>query len=217
MAELRILLADDHAMVRDGIKAMLASDPVLEIVGEAENGTEALAKIRKLRPDLVIIDVTMPQMNGTEVVNKIKRHQPGMKVIVLTMHKSEAHVRSALDAGADAYLLKEDAQPDLLAAIASVKSGGTYLSPKVCRAVITGYLGQSPVEDSVTSWKGLTDRERLALKLVAEGKKNREIAECMNISIKTVEKHRANVMRKLNLGSVIELAEYAVAHGLVAR
>jgi len=217
MAELRILLADDHAMVRDGIKAMLASDPVLEIVGEAENGTEALAKIRKLRPDLVIIDVTMPPMNGTEVVNKIKRHQPGMKVIVLTMHKSEAHVRSALDAGADAYLLKEDAQPDLLAAIASVKSGGTYLSPKVCRAVITGYLGQSPVEDSVTSWKGLTDRERLALKLVAEGKKNREIAECMNISIKTVEKHRANVMRKLNLGSVIELAEYAVAHGLVAR
>ena len=213
---LRILLAEDHAILREGIRSLLASVPDLEVVGEAEDGLKAVAQAKQLQPDLVLVDLSLPLMNGTEVIGQIKLRNPGTRVIVMTVHKSDEHVRAALDAGAEGYLLKDDSYQDLLAAIRSVVAGGTYLSPKICGRVVSGYLGQAPERGTGVPWDTLTDREREVVKLVAEGFKNREIAEHLCVSLKTVEKHRANVMRKLDLHSAAGLTAYAFENGLVA-
>ncbi len=215
MSTLRILLAEDHAILREGIRSLLASIPEFEVVGEAEDGLQAVAQAKQLEPDLVLIDLSMPLMNGTEAIRQIKHRTPVTKVVVMTVHKTDEHVRAALDAGAEGYLLKDDRSQDMLAAIRSVVAGGTYLSPKICGRVVSGYLGQASTQGAGLPWDALTDREREVLKLVAEGCKNREIAEHLCVSLKTVEKHRANVMKKLDLHSAAGLTAYAFENGLV--
>ena len=217
MSKLRILLAEDHTILREGIRSLLASSPELEVVGEAEDGLQAVAQAKQLEPDLVLIDLSMPLMNGTEAIKQIKLRNPATKVVVMTVHKSDEHVRAALDAGAEGYFLKDDRSQDLMAAIQSVVAGGTCLSPKICGRVVSGYLGQTSTQGAGLPWDALTDREREVLKLVAEGFKNREIAEHLCVSLKTVEKHRANVMRKLDLHSASELTGYAFENGLVGK
>jgi len=216
MGKVRILLAEDHAILREGIRLLLETVPDLEIVGEARDGLEAVAKARQLQPDVVIIDLSMPNLNGTEAIHQIKQRDPQICAIVLTMHHSDEHVHAALGAGADAYLLKDESRHDLLAAISSVRAGGTYLSPKVATRIVTGYLRRLPPDGSHATWDALTHRERQVIKLVAEGHKNREIAQTLCIGMKTVEKHRASVMKKLNLHSTAALTGYAIANGLVA-
>jgi DNA-binding NarL/FixJ family response regulator len=217
MAKQRILLADDHAVLRAGIRTLLDLEADMEVIGEAEDGLQAIAQANKLQPDLVVIDLSMPLMNGTDAIRQIKTRHPDMKVIVMTVHKSDEYVRTALDAGANGYLLKDDSHHDLLTAIRSVALGGTYLSPKVCGKVVRGYLVNDAVGGVGLSSDMLTEREREVVKLVAEGYKNREIAEHLSLSIKTVEKHRANIMRKLDLHSASELTAYAIENGLVSR
>lgn len=212
---MRILLVEDHAIIRAGVKSLLSSEPELEVVGEAEDGMQAVALTKSLKPDLILMDLSMPLLNGTEAMKQIKARHPEIKVIVLTMHKTDEYVRATLNAGANGYVLKDDTHQDLLAAIKSVENGGTYLSSKVCAHVVSGYLGSASPQGFRSSWETLTDREREVMKLVAEGHKNRDVAEKLFISVKTVEKHRANVMRKLDLHSTAALTTFAVENGLV--
>jgi two-component system, NarL family, response regulator NreC len=217
MTKTRILLAEDHAILREGIRSLLSAVAGLEVIGEAEDGRQAVQAARDLQPDLIVIDLSMPLLNGTEAIRQIKRRQPQIRAIVMTVHKSDEYVRATLDAGADGYLLKDDSHHDLLAAIRSVTAGGTYLSPKICGRVVSGFLGQASPQGPGLAWDALTDREREVLKLVAEGHKNREIAERLCVTVKTVEKHRANVMRKLDVHGAAGLTAYAMENGLVTR
>ena len=219
MAKHRILLAEDHAILRDGLRILLASEPDLEVVGEADDGQKAVHQSNVLQPDLVLMDLSMPRMNGTEAIAGIKRRHPDIKILALTVHKSEEYVRAALDAGADGYVLKDDSRQELLTAIRSVLAGKSYLSPGVCGKVVTGYLGRGAADPQARGgpWDTLTEREREVVKLVAEGYKNREIAAFLSVSIKTVEKHRSNLMRKLDLHNASALTAYAIENGLVGR
>ena len=217
MMKTRILLAEDHAILREGIRSLLCAVPGLEIVGEAEDGRQAVSLAKELVPDLMIVDLSMPLLNGTEAIRQIKRRHPQIRAIVMTVHRSDEYVRATLDAGADGYLLKDDSHLELLAAIRSVGAGGIYLSPKICGRVVSGFLGQGAQPGAGIAWSALTDREREVLKLVAEGHKNREIAERLYVSVKTVEKHRANVMKKLDVHGAAGLTAYAIENGLVAR
>ena len=218
MTKTHILLAEDHVILREGIRAILTMDPELEVIGEAGDGMQAVVMARELQPDLVLMDLSMPLLNGTEATRQIKQRFPQIRVIVMTVHKTDEHVRASLHAGADAYLLKEESHRELLTAIASVNAGGTHVSPIVCGKLVTGYLGQSTTPDgAAVTWDTLTEREREVVKLVAEGYKNREIGERLCVSVKTVEKHRANVMRKLDLHSAAALTAYAIGNGLVTQ
>lgn len=213
----RLLIAEDHAILREGLRALLASTPELEVVGEAGDGKEAIERARELEPDVVLMDLSMPNMNGTEAIRAIKRRQPQTKIIALTVHKSEEHVRATLDAGADGYVLKDDSHLDLINAINSVCSRKTYLSPGICQSVVSGFLSQGATaqESNTHSWDRLSERERVVMKLIAEGRKNREIAEYLSLSLKTIEKHRSSVMRKLDLHSASALTAYAIQNGLM--
>ncbi len=216
MTKLRVLIAEDHAIVRDGLRALLNNNPDLEVVGEAEDGREAVQLANQLEPDLVLMDLSMPKANGTEAIRTIKVRHPKTKIIALTVHKAEEYVRTTLEAGADGYILKDDSQHDLLAAIRSVTRDHTHLSPGIAQNVVMGYLGQKPAADSTRSWSQLTHRERGIVKLIAEGFKNREIADYLSLSPKTVEKHRSNVMRKLDLHNAQAVTAYAIQNGLMA-
>ena len=209
----KILIAEDHAILREGLRALLSASPELEIIGEAEDGKEAIDLARQLKPHLVLMDLNMPNINGTEAMRAIRRHNPAIKIIALTVHKTEEYVRATLDAGASGYVLKDDTHHDLLTAIASVRKGKVYLSPGICDQVINGFLGPAT---SPSSWSQLTVREREVTKLIAEGKKSREVAEYLSVSLKTVEKHRSNLMRKLDLHSISEITKYAIANSLVS-
>jgi DNA-binding NarL/FixJ family response regulator len=211
-----VLIADDHSILRAGLCALLSSCPDLEVVGEAKNGLEAIEKARQLRPQIILLDLSMPLVNGTEVIRTIKQRSPETRIIALTVHKTEEYIRAALDAGADGYVLKDDTSSDLLTSINNVHRGKTHLSPGICEQVINGFLDNSTIHPSQRSWDRLTLREREILKLVAEGNRNREIAGRLSVSIKTVEKHRSNVMKKLNLRGVSALTAYAIEHRLIA-
>lgn len=215
MPKQEILLAEDHTILRDGIKALLSGNPDLVVIGEAENGREAIQRSQELQPQIILMDLSMPNINGTEAIRAIKQRNPSIKIIVLTVHKSEEYVRSALEAGADGYVLKDDSQQDLLAALASVQKDRVYLSSGICGKLIDGYLDRSTSAQPARSWDQLTVRERQVLKLVAEGKKNREIATYLSISLKTVEKHRTNLMRRLDLHSASALTTFAIDNGLL--
>jgi DNA-binding NarL/FixJ family response regulator len=212
----RLLIVDDFPIFRSGLHAILSSANHLEVIGEAENGSRAVQKSSELKPDLILMDLTMPVMNGTEAIGIIKQRQPGIKIIALTEHKSHDHVQAAFEAGANGYVLKDDTSDSLLAAISSVLSGQVYITPGVCDTILGGFLGYSENARSAVSWCRLTVREREVMKLVAEGYKNREIASHLSLSIKTIEKHRSNLMGKLNFRSVSELTSYAIEHSLVA-
>jgi DNA-binding NarL/FixJ family response regulator len=209
----RIVIADDHAILREGLCALLAAEGDLEVVEQVDNGRDALRAVASHRPELVLMDLSMPKTNGTEAIRHIKKRYPDTKIIALTVHKADEYINAALEAGAEGYLLLTE----LLTAIRRVLSGKRYLSPSVADKVVSRYLGQQTVPHATTSWETLTHREREVIKLVAEGYKNREIAEYLSISPKTVEKHRANLMKKLGLRSAADVTAYAIEKGLVTR
>lgn len=212
----RILIAEDHTLIREGLRALLTSASEFEVIGEAEDGRQAVQLVEELAPDIVLMDLTMPRMNGMEAIAEIKRRCPETKILVLTVHKTEEHILAVLKAGAEGYVLKDDSHSALVAAIKSIVEGKTYLSPGVAERVIEGYLeGQKKIREK-TSWDTLTQREREVLKLIAEGYKNQDIAEFLCISSKTVEKHRANLMKKLDLHSVSALTSFAIDKGLIS-
>lgn len=213
----RIVIAEDHTILREGLRSLLSSHPEFEIVGEAEDGREAIRCVEKFKPDLILTDLSMPRMNGMEAVQEIKRQNPQTKVLVLTVHKTEEYILSALKAGADGYLLKDSTHVELVMAVKKVLSGKPYISPEVSERVIEGYLEGRKRVRSKTSYETLTSREREILKLIAEGYRNKEIADDLCISVKTVEKHRANLMEKLNLHNVQTLTAFAIEKGLVSR
>lgn len=206
----KILLADDHVLVRQGFKMILSAQPDLEIVGEAGNGREVLELAEKLQPDLVIMDVTMPELNGIEATRRLADVAPRARVLALSMHKDAVYVREILRAGARGYLLKDSADADLIAAVRSIAKGEAWLSPAVSDAVLTDY--RRHVTDPLDL---LTSREREVLQMIAEGKTNKEIATTLNLSVYTVEAHRGRVMEKLNLHSTGELVRFALRAGLI--
>lgn len=211
----RIFIAEDHTIMRDGLRSMLSLNPDFEIVGEAEDGREVIRNIGQSKPDLIIMDLSMPRMNGMEAIKEIKKLSPETKILVLTVHKAEEYILPTLKAGADGYMLKYDTQAELMTAIKSVLRGKSYLSPGVSQKVIEGYLEGYKTIKTESPWDTLTPREREVLKLIAEGYKNREIADHLCISVKTVVKHRSNLMEKLDLHSISALTTFAIEKGLV--
>ena len=215
--KVRIVLADDHTILREGLRALLSADPNFEIVGEADDGREAVRCVEKLGPDLLLMDLSMPRMSGMDAISEIKKRYPETKIIALTVHKTEEYLLTTLQAGVDGYVLKDATHDELVMAIHNVMAGKRYLSPGISEKVIEGYLEGKEDSLSVSSWQKLSQREREVLKLIAEGYKNKEIAEDLCISLKTVEKHRANLMKKLDLHNAAGLTVYAVEKGLVSR
>lgn len=214
MGKKRIVIAEDHTILREGLKALLSQDPDLEIAGEARDGLEAVRVISDLKPDLALMDLSMPKMSGIDAIREVRRCCPETRILVLTVHKNEEYVIASLKAGANGYLLKESTHQELMQAVTHVLDGRPYLSPGISDTIISGYLAGR--KDEVHSpLDMLSQREKEVLKLVAEGHKNREIAEFLFISVKTVEKHRDNIMKKLDLHSTLELAKFAMEHGLV--
>ena len=211
----RIFIVEDHTLLRAGLRALLSQDPDLEIVGEADNGRDAIRAIGLLAPHLVLMDLSMPGMNGIEAMMDIKRRNPDTRVLVLTIHKTDEYIHESLRAGADGYILKDATHDELRVAIRSVLNGKTYLSPDISGKVIYGYLGVGKAANVGSSWDTLTHREREVLKLVAEGHPNKYIADYLCLSIKTVEKHRSNLMKKLDLHNASTLTSYAIEKGLV--
>lgn len=212
----RIFIVEDHTLLRAGLRALLSQDPDLEIVGEADNGRDAIRAVGLLAPHLVLMDLSMPGMNGIEAMQDIKRRNPETRVLVLTIHKTDEYIHESLRAGADGYILKDATHDELRVAIRSVLNGKTYLSPDISGKVIHGYLGTGKAAHVGSAWDTLTHREREVLKLVAEGHPNKYIADYLCLSIKTVEKHRSNLMKKLNLHNASTLTTYAIEKGLVA-
>ena len=212
-----IVIADDHTLFREGLRALLSIHEDLHVLGEAENGQEALRAVEKHKPDLLLMDLSMPKMGGLEAIKEVKRQEPGTKVLVLTIHGTEEFVLEALHAGASGYILKDATHDELVLAIRSVLREKRYLSPDISAKVIEGYIDGRKAVKSGSTWDSLTLREREVLKLIAEGRKNKEIAEILVISAKTVAKHRANLMNKLDLHSASALTAYAVDRGLLAK
>jgi DNA-binding NarL/FixJ family response regulator len=212
-----ILIAEDHTILREGLRSLLNTDQNFEVVGEAEDGREAIRISEKLIPDLVLMDLTMPKMNGLEAIKEIKKRSPGSKILVLTVHKTEEYILAALEAGADGYVVKDATHSELIMAMEKVLSGSRFLSPDISEKVINGYLQGRRALKTKTSWDTLTQREREILKLIAEGYKNKEVADYLFISVKTVEKHRANLMRKLNLHNAAALTALAIDKGLIEK
>ena len=207
---IRILLADDHALVRQGLSMLLAAQPDMQIVGQAGNGREAVELGEKLHPDVAVIDVAMPELNGIEATRRMAESSPRTRVLALSMHKDSVYVREILRAGARGYLLKDSVAADLVSAVRSVAAGEGYLSPAVSDAVLDDYRRHvtNPVDL-------LTSREREVLQMLAEGKTNKDIAGILSLSVYTVDAHRGRIMEKLNLHSINELVRFAVRNGLI--
>jgi len=212
MKKIRIFIVEDHQIFREALISLLRQDEGLNIVGSEGNPQEAVNRISDARPDVVITDLSMPQLRGQQLIETITKRNPEIKTIVLTMHKSEEHVRSSLNAGANGYVLKDDTHQDLIVAIHSVIKGDSYLSPGICTNIVHGYLDSSGQFSAITTGKKevLTKRERQIIKLIAEGESNGAIAALLSISSKTVEKHRSNIMKKLNLHNTATLTKYAI-------
>ena len=213
----RVIIAEDHTILREGLRALLSADPRFEVVAEAEDGRAAIESCENYLPDLLLVDLSMPRMNGLEVIKELKKQNSAMKIIALTVHKTEEYILATLQAGADGYVLKDATHSELMMAMEHVIAGKRYLSPGVSEKVIEGYLEGKRTLKSKTAWDALTSREREILKLIAEGYRNKEIAGDLCISSKTVEKHRANLMKKLDLHNAAELTAYAMEKGLVVK
>ena len=207
---IRVLLADDHAMVRKGFRLILEAQPDIEIAGEAGNGREAVELAEKLHPDVVVMDVAMPELNGIEATRRLAASSPHTRVLALSMHKDSVYVREILRAGARGYLLKDSIDTDLINAVRAVAKGDGYISPGVSDAVLSDY--RRHVTDPLDL---LTSREREVLQMIAESKTNKEIAVALNLSVYTIDAHRGKIMEKLNLHSTGELVRFAVRHGLI--
>jgi DNA-binding NarL/FixJ family response regulator len=210
-----IFIVEDHRLFREGLKAMLSLEPGYEIIGEAEDGLEAVRLIRKSKPDLVLLDLSMPRMNGFSVLREIKGAMPEVKILVLSIHESDQYVLQAFEALADGYAIKDSSREELRVAIRSVLEGKKYISPGIADSVLEGYLDGRKTLKTKSAFDTVTEREKEILKLLGEGYQNKEIAELVHISVKTVEKHRANIMAKLDLHNAAALTAFAFEHGLI--
>lgn len=211
MEKIRILVADDHALMRDGIRAILKLSGDMEVVGEAEDGRQAIEKAEELQPDVIVMDIAMPNLDGLEATRRIKKKQPKIKVLALTQYENREYVFTAIKAGADGYLPKKAAGPELAVAIRALYRGESFLYPTAAAALIKDYLRHATEEP----YDRLTAREREILKLIAEGRKSKEIAEMLSISLKTALGHRTKIMQKLDIHNRTELIKYAMHKGLV--
>jgi DNA-binding NarL/FixJ family response regulator len=210
-----IFIVEDHQLFREGLKSMLGRREDVEIIGEAEDGLAAVREIRKQKPELVLLDLSMPKMGGISVMKEIKRELPETRILALTIHESDQFVLEAFEAGADGYCIKDASRQELMLAIDSVLEGKTYISPDISDQVMEGFITSRQTLKKASSWEGVTQREREVLKLLAEGYTNKEISDFLHISVKTVEKHRSNLMGKLDLHNVARLTSYAIDKGLV--
>ncbi len=213
----RIVITEDYTILREGLRALLSSSPDLEIVGEAEDGQAAIRLVEKLKPTLVLMDLSMPKMTGMDAIREIKRRSPRTKILVLTVHKAEEYIVAAFETGADGYALKDASQSELEVAVRSVLQGKRYISPGISDKLIGGYLEGRKKAKPTTSWDTLTRREKEIVKLIAEGHRNKQIADYLCISVKTVEKHRANLMKKLDIHNIQSLTALALEKGLISR
>ena len=212
---LKILLADDHKIVRDGLKSLLKKEDGMEVVGEADNGRKTVQLARDLEPEIIIMDISMPDLNGVEATRQILADSPDVKIIALSMHSDKRYVRAALSAGASGYLLKDSAFEELVEAIRTVDTGRFYLSTGVVGVVVKDYVGSQANKEALTS-DLLSAREREVLQLLAEGKSTKEIASDLYVSVKTIETHRQNIMQKLDIHTIAGLTRYAIREGLTS-
>ena len=212
---IRVLLAEDHTIVREGLRSLMDGEAGIEVIGEANDGREAVEKVRQLRPDVVVMDIAMPGLNGLEATRQIRKRFPETQVLILTMHTNEEYVFQILRAGASGYVVKQAASEELIAGIRAVGRGDSFLSPSISGKVIEEYVRQAEAMEEKDRYDKLTDREREVLQLIAEGHANREIAELLHISVKTVETHRANLMDKLGIRGTAGLTRYAVRKGVI--
>lgn len=210
------MIVDDHTIMRDGLQALLSSEPSYEVVGTLADGKSAVHVAGQLEPEIILMDLNMPGTSGIDAIRDIKRRYPKIRIIALTFHKEDKYIHATLEAGADAYVLKDDSRTELFTALSSVRSGKSYLSPTICDRVVAGYLAGSEQNSQQPSWEILTRREREVIKLIAEGNKTKEIAAYLSLSPKTVEKHRTNLMRKLDLHSVSAVTVYAIQNGFIS-
>ena len=217
MGNIKVLLADDHTIVRKGLCALLDGEADIEVIGEAEDGREAVKLAGELHPDIVVMDIAMPGLNGLEATKQLRKLYPEMKILILSMHANEEYVIQTLRAGAEGYLVKKAAPSELVLAIKAVYQGNSFLSPSISRAVIDDYIRRTDeIGEGEGTFKDLTARETEVLQLIAEGRKTREIAELLYISIKTVETHRAHIMDRLDIHSTAELTQYAIRKGIIS-
>jgi len=215
VGKIRVLLAEDHTIVRKGLRALLDDETDIEVVGEAEDGRETVRQVERVHPDVVLMDITMPLLNGVEATRQIKAQYPEVQVLGLTRHENEEYIYQLLRAGASGYVVKQAAPAELVEAIRAVSQSETYLSPSINPSVVEEYIRQAKAMVKSGPDERLTPREREVLQLVAEGRTNREIAQVLSISVKTVEHHRANLMSKLDLYSAAELTQYAIRTGVI--
>ena len=216
MNSIRVLLADDHKLIRAGLRLVVDQQPDLSVVGEADDGRQAVELAKSLNPDVVVMDIGMPNLNGIEAARQIRQIRPDAAVVMLSMHSDEGYVLRALGAGARAYLLKDSATTDLVQAIRAVVEGKSFFSPAVSKVLLQDYMRKLRRSGAEDSYDLLSPREREVLQLVAEGKSNKEVASLLNLSVYTVETHRAKIMQKLNLKGVPELILYAVRKGIIS-
>jgi len=215
MSKTRIMIADDHAMMREGLMAFLKFYDDIEIVGEASNGLEAIEKADKLKPDVLIMDISMPELGGIEATVEIKKRQPDIRVLILSQYDDKEYVSRLLKAGVSGYILKQAVGTDLITAIRAVARGESYLYSSIATKVIDGYLGRFGEMSVKDTYEKLTDREKQVLKLIAEGHSHKEIAEMLNISTKTVIAHQTNISEKLDLHSRAALIKFAIMKGII--
>jgi DNA-binding NarL/FixJ family response regulator len=212
-----VLIVEDHQLFREGLKSLLSRREDLTVAGEAQDGIEAIKVAREIQPDLILLDISMPRMGGISVIKEVKREFPETKILALTIHESDQYVLEAFEAGADGYCIKDANRDELMMAIDSVLMGKTFISPDIADDVMEGFLAGRKTLKEQTRWDTVTQREREVLKMIGEGYRNKQIAELLHISVKTVEKHRANIMTKLDLHNVAELTAYAIDKGLVEK
>jgi len=215
MDEIRVLLAEDHTIVRKGLRSLLDSENGIRVIGEAANGREAINQVRRLLPDVVVMDIGMPGLNGLESTRQIKKHYPDVQVLILTVHTSDEYVFQILRAGASGYVVKQAAPKELISAIGAVSRGEAFLSPSISRKVVDEIVKNGAASTEWDSYEKLTPREREVLQLIAEGHPTREIAEQLHISVKTAETHRAHLMEKLEMRNTAELTRYAIRKGVI--
>ena len=216
MRKIRIVLVDDHKLMRSGLRVLLEQQPDLTVVGEASDGREAVALVASQRPDVLVMDVGMPSLNGIEAAVQITQSNPEAAIVMLSMHSDESYVLRALKAGAKGYLLKDSAEADLIRAVRAVAEGKSFFSPAVSKVLLDDYVRKLKRSGTEDPYDLLTPREREVLQLVAEAKSNKEVAQLLNLSVYTVETHRSNIMEKLNLHGVPELILYAVRKGIIS-
>jgi len=212
---LKLLVADDHEIVRRGLRTLIEAQPGWQVTAEASDGREAVEKAKAIRPDVTVLDIGMPSLNGLEAARQMLKNDARAKILILTMHDSDPLIREVLDAGARGYVLKTDASRDLVTAINAVRSNKTFFTAKVAQIVLDGYLDKKPRKDAESAQTRLTPRQREIVQLLAEGKSSKEVAVALGLSVKTAETHRANIMKRLDCRSVSELVRYAVRNNII--